>query len=354
MKKILVSILALALVFGLTGCKKEEEKKQELYVFNWGEYIDEVNISKFEKQYNCKVYYKTFDSNEEMYTAIVGGDKYDIVVPSDYMVERLIRENMIQKIDLSKITNFENLAEGVRHRDYDPNHEYSIPYFQGSFGIIYDTTKVELSELEEKGWSILIDPKYVDEVYMYNADRDNFLPAMKALGISLNTDSDEDIQRAYEWLVKQKQTIHPGYITDEINDLMANGEKTLAAGYSGAAVEIISNNEDMGFFEPLEGTNIWSDAMCIMKDCQNVELAHAWINFCLEPEVAKANSIFVGYTSSVQSVIDELTAEDGEFYGIDAYLPRVGYDKDEEYHDNNALKTKLGELWTKVMALEVQ
>ena len=202
MKKILVSILTLVLVLGLAACGEKGEK-QELYVFNWGEYIDEANIAKFEKQYNCKVYYKTFDSNEEMYTAIVGGDKYDIIVPSDYMVERLIKEEMIQKLDLSQITNIGNLAAGLKSPDYDPSHEYSVPYFQGSIGIVYDTTKVTLEELEEQGWNILVNPKYAGEIYMYNADRDNFLPALKALGYSVNTTSDEEIQAAYQWLINQ-------------------------------------------------------------------------------------------------------------------------------------------------------
>ncbi len=352
MRKILVALLAVLMVLGFTGCSGGNEPKQELYVFNWGEYIDENNISLFEKRYNCKVYYKTFDSNEEMYTAIVGGDKYDIIVPSDYMVERLIKEGMIQKLDLSQITNIGNLANGLKSPDYDPNHEYSVPYFQGSIGIVYDTTKVTLEELEEQGWNILVNPKYAGEIYMYNADRDNFLPALKALGYSVNTTSDEEIQAAYQWLLNQKKTMNPAYVTDEVNDNMIDGLKALAVAYSGAAAYIMSENEDMGYYEPLQGTNIWSDAMCITKDCQNVDLAHKWINFCLEPEVAEANSIWVGYTSDVQSVIDKLSSEGGEFYGINAYTPRIGYALDEEYHDDLNLKTKLAELWNQVMFAE--
>ncbi len=351
MKKVLTVLLVIAMTLGFAGCSGggNNEPKQELYVFNWGEYIDETNITKFEKQYNCKVYYKTFDSNEEMYTAIVGGDKYDIVVPSDYMVERLIKEDMIQPLDLSKITNIGNLATGLQSPDYDPTHTYSVPYFQGSIGIVYDKTKVTLEELDEQGWNILVNPKYAGEIYMYNADRDNFLPALKALGYSVNTTNDDEIQAAYQWLLNQKKTMNPAYVTDEVNDNMINGLKALAVAYSGAATYIMSENEDMGYYEPLQGTNIWSDAMCITKTCQNVDLAHKWINFCLETDVAEANSLWVGYTSDVQYVIDKLSSEGGDFYGINAYTPRVGYALDEEYHDDNVLKTKLAELWNQVM-----
>ena len=356
MKKFLISVLIVFLCLATYGCKKENNSdfdpiaefgSDKLYVFNWGEYIDESNITKFEKRYNVKVYYKTFDSNEEMYTAILGGDKYDIVVPSDYMVERLIKEGLIQKLDLSLITNIGAIADGLKSPDYDPNHEYSIPYFQGTIGIVYDKTKVTLAELEEKGWNILIDPKYAGEIAMYNADRDNFLPALKALGYSVNTTNEDEIMAAYQWLLNQKRTMSPAYVTDEVNDMMIEGQKTLAVAYSGAAAYIMSENEDMGYYEPWQGTNVWSDAMCILSSSENVKLAHAWINFCMEEEVAELNSIAVGYTSGYQSVIDKLSQT--EFEGISAYIPRVGYELDEEYHDDNYLKQRLGELWNQVM-----
>lgn len=360
MKKLLTILLTLLMLIGLAGCGSKTEKSEfdpiaefgsdELCVFNWGEYIDEENIKEFENRYNVTVVYKMFDSNEEMYTAVVGGDKYDVLVPSDYMITRLINEGMIQKLDLSLITNIDVLAEGVKSPVYDPNHEYSIPYFQGSVGIVYDTTKVTLEELEAEGWNILKNPKYADEVCMYNADRDNFLPALKALGYSMNTTNEAEIEEAYQWLLEQKAAVNPAYVTDEVNDIMINGKKTLAVCYSGAATYIISENEDMGYYEPKEGTNVWSDAMVIPTTSTNVKLAHAWINFCLEDEMAKASSIWVGYTSNNQNVLDELSSEGGEFEGINAYLPRVGYSLDESYTDDVQLKAKLGELWTHVMS----
>ena len=361
MKKFLLSLIALLMVITLAGCGKgkdegdgdeKEFESNELYVFSWGEYIDEDNIDKFEKKFGVRVYYKTFDSNEEMYTAIVGGDKYDVIVPSDYMIERLIKEKRIQPLDLSLVPNISGLAEGVKAPGYDPKHEYSVPYFQGSIGIAYDKNKVELSELEEKGWNILLDKKYAGEVCMYDADRDNFLPAMKALGYSVNTTSDEEIQKAYEWLLKQKEDVRPDWVADIVNDIMIGTDgvpdKTLAVVYNGAATYIISENENVGYYEPKEGTNVWSDAMCIPVTSTNTKLAHAWINFMLDEEVAEANSVYVGYTSGVQSVLDKLSGPGGKFEGIDSYLPRVGYEKDELYHDDLVLKTKLAELGVKV------
>ena len=362
MRKILVSLLALLMVITLSGCGGGGEKtdfdpikefgSNELYVFNWGEYIDPDNITEFERRYNVKVTYQTFDSNEQMYTAIVGGDKYDIVVPSDYMVERLIKEGLIQKLDKSLITNINAIADGLKSPNYDPNHDYSVPYFQGSIGICYDKTKVTLEELEEKGWNILLDTKYAGEIVMYDADRDNFLPAFKALGYSVNTTNEDEIQKAYEWLLQQAMTMKPAYQCDEVNDTMINGEKTLAVVYSGAAAYIMMENENMGYYEPKQGTNIWSDAMCIMADSKNVKLAHAWINFCMEEEPASKSSIFVGYTSAYQAVLNKLS--NTKFEGINAYTPRVGYELDEEYHDNIVLKTKLGELWVHVKAVALE
>jgi len=359
MRKLLVLLLTGLMVLSLAACG--EKKKSDfdpiaefgsdtLYVFNWGEYIGEDTIAEFEKRYNVTVKYNTFDSNEEMYTALVGGDVYDIIVPSDYMVERLIKEGLIQKLDLSAITNIGNIADGLASPDYDPNHEYSVPYFQGSVGLIYDTTKISQEEIESKGWDILKDTKYAGEIFLYDADRDNFLPALKALGYSANTTNDEEINAAYEWLIDQAKTMSPSYGTDEINDDMIDAKYSIAVVYSGAAAYIMSENEDMEYCEPYQGTNVWSDAMCIPTNAKSPKLALAWINFNLEKEIAVGNSEYVGYTSGNQAALEELSSEGGTFDGISAYTPRVGYEKDEEYHDDNALKAKLAELWVKVKA----
>lgn len=357
MKKIICYLLVALMTISLVGCGGKEKSdfdpiaefgSDELFVYNWGEYIGENTIDEFERRYNVTVHYKTFDSNEEMYTTLLGGDCYDIIVPSDYMVERLIKEGMVQQLDLSLITNIGNIADNLSSPNYDPDHSYSVPYFQGTVGIVYDSTKIDPQEVESKGWDILFDTKYAGQIYMYDADRDNFMPAMKALGYSLNTTDEKEINECYQLLLKQRKEMSPGYVTDEVNDDMINGTKSLAVVYSGAASYIISENPDMAYCEPYQGTNIWSDAMCIPSNARNVKLAHAWINFNLEKDVAIDNSITVGYTSGNQLALNELI--DGAFSGISSYNIRTGYELDEEYHDDELLKKTLGELWTHVKA----
>ncbi|MDO4499876.1 MAG: extracellular solute-binding protein [Erysipelotrichaceae bacterium] len=360
MKKLALCLLSVLMILSLGACSKKENKSDfdpiaefgsdTLNVFNWGEYIGEETQKAFEEKYNVKVNYKMFDSNEEMYTSMIMGDSYDVIYPSDYMVERLIKEGRIQKLDTSLITNIDKIADGLASPDYDPAHEYSIPYFQGSVGIAYNKNMVTIEELEAEGWNILVNPKYKGQIFVYDADRDNFMPAFKALGYSMNTTDEAEIEAAYQWLLNQAKTMEPAYGTDEINDDMINGNYALAICYSGAASYIISENDEIGYYEPKQGTNVWSDAMCIPTDAKNVKLAHAWINFNLEKEVAMDNSIYVGYTSGQKEALAELSAEGGEFDGIEAYTPRVGYELDEEYHDDNVLKEKLAELWVKVKA----
>lgn len=358
MKKLVLSVLCLLMVLTLAACsggsKSEFDPIAEfgsdtLYVFNWGEYIGEDTIEEFEKRYNVRVEYKMFDSNEEMYTSLIMGDTYDVIYPSDYMVERLIKEGRIQQLDKSLISNIDMIADGLKSPDYDPDHSYSIPYFQGSVGLAYDTTKVTREELEAEGWNILQNPKYKGQIFVYDADRDNFMPAFKALGYSMNTTNDDEINAAYEWLLNQAKTMDPSYGTDEVNDYMCDdGNYALAIVYSGAASYIISENENIDYYEPFQGTNVWSDAMCIPANAKCPKLAHAWIDFNLEKEVAIDNSTFVGYTSGHKEALAELS--EGEFEGVSSYTPRVGYALDEEYHDDNVLKEKLAELWVKVKA----
>ena len=358
MKKILKLLLAVLMVVSLTACTKEKSTDFDpvaewgtnvLNVYNWGEYIDKSVLTAFEKKYNCKINYSLFTSNEEMYTKLMSGASYDILVPSDYMIERLIDEKLIQKLDKSLIDKFDVLTDGVKNLDCDPNNDYMVPYFWGSVGLVYDTNVISEEEMAEKGWSILQDSKYAGKVYMYDSERDSFMIAFKALGYSMNTDNEAEIQEAYNWLRKVDKNLAPvAYVTDEVIDAMIDGEKAIAVVYSGDGCYIISENEDMGFFEPTEGTNIWCDGMVIPSNATNVKGAHAFINFVLEYDNAYATSEEVGYTSPVAKVMEDITAKGGAYYENDAYLPRVGYEKDENFHNNEVLKKTLSELWIKV------
>lgn len=359
MKRILSIILVSALlIFTLTACagsSKNQEAIEKygsdtLKVFNAGEYVGENVIKNFEKQFGVKVIYETFESNEMMYTKVQTGEVYDILVPSDYMIERLMLEDKLSKLDKTLIPNMTNLYEGITGLPYDPNNDYSVPYLWGSVGIVYNKTKVSETDLAKEGYSILKNTKYKDKIYMYDSERDSFMIAFKALGYSTNTDNVDEINKAYEWLKELNDTMNPTYVTDEVIDNMVNGLKDMAIVYSGDAAYIISENEDMSFYMPLEGTNIWSDAMVIPKNAENPKLAHEFINYILSYEASKDNSSTVGYASSNKQVLEEMTSEGGEFYENVAYLPRSGYEKDEVFTHNEVLKQKLTDLWIKVKA----
>ena len=323
-----------------------------LNVFNWGEYIDtDMNvIREFERKYNCRVNYKTYESNEILYTQIMAGDSWDILIPSDYMIERLIREKKLQPIDKSIVTNLDLLTPGVQNLEFDPDNTYMVPYLWQTVGIVYDKTKIDPAKVEEMGWEIFRDPEYEGHTYMYDSERDAFMIAFKALGFSANTENEEEIQAAYEWLLDMNSAVHPSYVTDEVIDAMAQGHKWLALVYSGDAAYILSENEDMAYCTPKQGTNIAVDAMVIPANASNPKLANLFIKYILDYDASLAISTDVGYASANAQVLTELSGPGGAYEGNSAYLPRAGYPLDEFYHDNETLRTRLSDLWFKVMS----
>ncbi len=345
MKKIISLILCLGLVCAISGCG---EAKPVLKVYNAGEYIDTSLLSAFEKENGCKVVYETFDSNESMYTKVMSGEQYDIIIPSDYMIERLLKEGYLQEIDKSKISNYDGINPALLSQPFDEENKYTVPYFWGTVGILYDKTVVAEEDLED-GWELLKNPKYKDDIYMYDSERDSFMIALKALGYSLNTADKAELDAAYEWLVEQRDMVNPIYVGDEVIDSMVSGNKAIAIVYSGDAAYIMSENEKLGYFEPGEGTNSWIDAMVITKDCQSTALAHKFIDFMITPENAMKNSETVGYTSSVMSVFDKL--KETVYSGNSAYNPRQNGENDEFFrYQDPETKKYCAELWTKVKA----
>lgn len=321
---------------------------QTLHVYNWGEYTGENLLNDFEAKTGAKVVMENFDSNEQMYIKVANGETYDVLVPSDYMIQRLIGEDYLQKLDKTKLDCMDKLCEDVIGLPYDPNNDYSIPYFWGTAGIVYDKNQVDIEDLEREGFEIFRDPKYRGNIYLYDSERDSFMMALKALGYSMNTSSEKELQEAYEWLVSCVQTMKPEIVTDEIIDNMAQGRKALGLIYSGDAAYVMAENEDMGYYLPESGTNLWSDAMVIPANAKNPELAHEFINFVSDYEGAYDNSSFVGYTSANQEVMDTLYGEGGEYEGIDAYMPRSGYPKDEVFEYNEDTRKTIANLWSKV------
>ena len=232
--------------------------KETLKIFNAGEYIDPDLITEFEKEYNCRIIYETFDSNESMYTKIMSGETYDVLVPSDYMIERLIKENRLAEIDWSSLSNSDNLNKDIMGKAFDSENKYSVPYFYGTVGILYDKTVVKEEDLKD-GWNLLKNTRYKNNIYMYDSERDAFMIALKALGYSINTDKKEEIDEAYNWLIEQRVTMNPVDVGDDVMDNMIAGNKALAVVYSGDAAYIMAENKNLEFFNPDEGTNEWFD-----------------------------------------------------------------------------------------------
>lgn len=344
--------LVMLLIVGLIGIGGRGSSLpyagQTLYVYNWGEYTGENLIKDFENETGATVVMENFDSNEQMYIKVANGEAFDILVPSDYMIQRLIGEGYLQKLDHSKLTCMDDLTDAVKGLPYDPENEYSVPYFWGTVGIVYDKTKVDEEDLKKEGFDIFLDEKYRGDIYLYDSERDSFMMALKALGYSMNTSDEAEIQEAYDWLVRCVETMQPEIVTDEIIDNMAQGRKALGLIYSGDAAYVMSENEDMGFYLPESGTNLWSDAMVIPANAKNPDLAHEFINFVSSYDGAYDNSSYVGYTSPNQEVMDTLSGTGGDYEGIDAYLPRTDNDKDEVFVYNEETRKFISNLWSKV------
>lgn len=355
-----VQLISAALVLSLlTACGNEKQETGEIdakqkygcnkiNVYNASEYIADDTIKNFEKKYKAHVQYSVFDSNEMLYTKLLGGNSYDVIVPSDYMIEQLIQENQLQKLNKSLIPNLSHVNSNLleKQKIFDPKLEYAVPYFWGNVGIVYNKKKVDPVEVEKLGWNIFHHTKYKGKIFFYDSQRDGFMVALKALGYSMNTKNDEEIQKAYTWLRKMNKTMEPSYVTDEVIDDMINRKKDIALMYSGDAAYVLSENKDLAYFQPKEGTNIWVDAMVIPKNASCPALANAFINEMTSKEVQKNNSEAVGYTPVIQSVEDDIAERD--YQGVTAYKPRTGYVKDEIFHYNPGVKEKLSDLWTKV------
>lgn len=354
------AVLVLAVVGGTVGARLSQQHKSAAAVEKYGsnvlklylpgEYLGENVISDFEKQYGVRVIVENFDSNEMMYTKLMAGDRYDVIIPSDYMIERLMNEDFLQPLDKSMIPNMENMSDAVLGMSYDPDNTYSIPYFWGSVGLVYNHENVDPAVIESEGWEVLRNTDYAGHIYIYDSERDSFMMAFKALGYSMNTEDPNEINDAYEWLLQMNNTMSPVYVTDEVIDGMMNGYKDIAVVYSGDAAVVLDENEDMSFYMPSQGTNIWCDAMVIPKNAENPKLAHEFINYMLTYEAAFDNTETVGYTSPNAEVFEEMTSSEDLYADNAAYLPRSGYDKDEMFHDNQVLMRELSKLWIKVKA----
>ena len=346
-------VVVVGLVASLFGLNKSAGSQpyagQTLHVYNWGEYTGENIISGFEELTGAKVIMDNFDSNEQMYIKVANGDAYDVLVPSDYMIQRMMQEKMLQKLEPeTRKECLGELVDAIKGLPYDPKNEYSIPYFWGTVGIVYDKTKVSEEDLEKDGWNIFLDQKFKGDIYLYDSERDSFMMALKALGYSMNTTSQDELNDAYNWLIQCVQTMDPEIVTDEIIDNMAQARKALGLIYSGDAAYVMSENENIGFYMPKSGTNLWSDAMVIPKNAKNPKLANEFIRYITSYDAAMDNSSYVGYTSPNKEVMEELGGKGGDYDGINAYTPRAGYDKDEVFQYDETTRKIIADLWSRV------
>ncbi|SCG83128.1 Spermidine/putrescine-binding periplasmic protein SPBP [Proteiniborus sp. DW1] len=291
--RVLSLIIVLTMVLISSGCSSDD--RVVLNVYNWGDYIDESVIEEFEKEFNIKVNYEDFATNEEMYVKIKsGGTNYDVVFPSDYMIEKMIREDLLLKLDMNNIPNFENIDDRFKDLDFDPNNEYSVPYMWGTVGILYNSKMVDEPV---DSWDILWDSKYKGQILMLDSQRDSIGVALKKLGYSLNTRNVDELEKAKEELIKQKPLLL-AYVGDEIKDMMIGEEAALAVVWSGDAVYMMEENEDLRYVVPKEGSNKWFDNMVIPKTSQNKKEAEMFINFMSRPEIAQKNTEYIGYSTT--------------------------------------------------------
>lgn len=302
MKK-MVLIMSLVLTLGalITGCGGEE--KEHINVYNWGDYIDQDVLKEFEEEYGIQVKYDMFETNEDMYIKIKqGGSNYDVLFPSDYMIERMIREDLLEKIDKANIPNLENVGEDFLNLDFDPNNDYSVPYMWGTVGIIYNKTLVDDPV---DSWDILWNEKYENQIIMLNSQRDTIAVALKKLGYSMNTRDLGELEEAKAELIKQRPLVY-AYMGDDIKGAMVSGEGAIGVVWSGDAVAMIRDNPDLEYVVPKEGTNLWFDNMVIPTTTQNKDGAEKFINFMARPDIAAKNTDYIGYSTPITEAIDML------------------------------------------------
>lgn len=343
MKRTLRAILIILLtLFVLSGCSSSKEK---LYVFNVGDYMDMDVIKDFEEEFDCRVIYEEFASNEDLFVKIkTSKQAYDVIFPSDYMLERLVSQDLVQKLDKDKIENYKYIDDYYLNRDFDPNNDFSLPYMAGTVGIVYNAEKY--SEGIHK-WADLWDEKYERDVVLYYSQRDVLMVALKKLGYSMNTQNPAELEAAKEELIKQKPLIY-GYLGDEIKDILVAEDANIGVVYSGDAGVIMSLNDDFKYSIPKEGTNLWIDLMAIPKSAQNPELAYEFINFLLRPDIQARNAEYLQY-STISSEAKKMLPD--EIKNNPAlYPPEEDLKNTEVFTDPTDVIELYDRIWTEVLS----
>ena len=384
MKRFLSLLILMMMMVSLAGCESETEVEEEVFeefgiedvdteyyekfksknisinVYNWGEYIPDgsedgvIDLNaEFTNLTGIKVNYSTYASNEELYAKLKGGGaSYDIIIPSDYMISRMIKEEMLQPLNLENIPNRNNIMENFMESEYDPDGTYSVPYTWGTVCIIYDNTAIDIPE-EEIDWDILWNEEYKDSILMFDNPRDAFAIAELMLGYSLNTEDHKELKEAAQLLVTQKPVIQ-AYVMDEIFDKMGAGEAIVAPYYTGDGLTLMDEFDHLSIALPKSGTNLFIDAACIPANAKNKEAAEMYINFLCEPEVACQVAEYIGYSTPNQGAFELLDEE--------ITSNKYAYPDDEFINNKTTVfrnlsdnaNDKMQELWTDMKSAQVE
>ncbi len=347
MKKLRSLILLLALVmlagFGLTACSGGASGDKTLNILNWGDYIDESILDDFEQETGITVNYYTMPTNEEMLVQLqTEGNVYDICFPSDYIIERMISEDMLAELDHDKIPNMTNIDGRFLNIEFDPGNKYSIPYMWGTVGILYNTTMVDEPV---DSWNILWDEKYDNKILMYDSIRDTIGITLKKLGYSMNTRDEAQIAEARDALIEQKP-LGLAYAGDDIKEKMISGSAALGVVYSGDAYYCMTENPDLAYAVPKEGSNYWFDNIVVLKTCKNLESAETFIDFLCRPDIAARNAEYIGYSTPNKAALEQLPEEmtTNETYNP----PQDVLDRCEMFHDLGDFISVYNDAWIQI------
>lgn len=348
MKKVISAVLAVVLLAGIAafaGCGKSNTVT--LNVFNWGEYIDMSVLKDFEKQTGIKVKYDYYDSNETMYSKISSGAaNYDVVIPSDYMISKMIDEDMLAELDFNNIPNYSMIGDAYKNLDFDPENKYCVPYTWGTVVILYDKTQVDAADVAEQSVNLLWNEKYKNKILMFDNPRDAFALAQLKLGYSMNSENEAEWKAAAEELKKQKPLLQ-AYVMDQIFDKMGSGEAAIAPYYAGDGPLIQESNPNVDYYIPKEGTNMFVDAMCVLKTTAHKKEAEQFINFMCSTETALKNANEIGYASpqmEAAKLMDARLVNDPCIYPSDEVLANT------ESFRNLSKETNVlqSQLWTEI------
>lgn len=354
MKKKLLSFLSIFVftitpMLGFTGCKSDSDKKDTLVVLNYGKYIDASVLKRFQQETGINVKYEEYESVEDMYAKYKAGSiDYDVICTSDYMIETMRQEGELIPIDYSSLSNYGNIDETIIEASeaFDPTHEFTVPYFYGTVGILYNTKMVD--EETVSSWDCLWDPEYANKIVMINSQRDAFMVALEKLGYDINTTDTKELDDAYNLLCEEKDLIY-AYLQDETYECMISEDAAMAVCYSGEAAMGIEYNEDLSYTVPKEGGNLWIDSWFVPRTCKHYDAAMKWIDFMCEEEAATTNFEYVWYATPNTKVAqheDEETLADETVFPTQETLDRC---KLYEAYDNETLDYTTT-LWKKLKA----